>query len=219
MTGMKNAVVVLGGSFNPPTIAHAKLISCALDATGAPTGVLIPSSHAYVSRKCSRTGGRLVFTEQERLGMLSETAAADPRVEIRTFEFGDDGRGHTYRTMQLAQKTYPGRRCLFLLGADKLRIVPRWHDAEKFLSEFGIVATSRSGSDAERLIRARPMLSAHAGNITVIPTPEGLESVSSSLFQEKLLAGDPSAAELVTPYVYGLASEIAKTRKPKEKRK
>lgn len=214
MADTRPVSVVFGGSFNPPTVAHKAMIAHVLDAAGADPAILVPSSDAYVRRKCAKTGNRILFTERERLDMLKDTASGDPRVRIGTFEFGDDGRGHTYRTMCLARDAFPDHRLLFLLGADKLRIVPRWRDAERFLSEFGILAVARAGSDPRTLILSDPLLAAHGRNITAVPAPDGYSDVSSSLFQEKLLARDPSAAELVTPFVYGLASRVLDSGRP-----
>ena len=49
--GKMSKVVVLGGSFNPPTIAHEKLLSIAVDTLKANIGLFVPSSHNYVARK------------------------------------------------------------------------------------------------------------------------------------------------------------------------
>lgn len=213
----QDSVIVLGGSFNPPTLAHKTLITHALDVTDAGTGILVPSSNAYVTRKCARVGNRLVFTETERMYMLADLAKDDRRIQIKTIEFGDDGRGHTYRTMCRIQEFYAGQKCFFLMGADKLRIIPRWRDAERFLSEFGILAVARKGFDVRAAILSSPTLAAHGGSIAVIPAPEGADDVSSSLFQEKLLAHDPSARQLVSPYVYNLASMVMDGRMPLSK--
>ena len=43
-------IVVLGGSFNPPTIAHEKLMEAAMKAINADLGIFVPSSDKYVTR-------------------------------------------------------------------------------------------------------------------------------------------------------------------------
>lgn len=44
-------IVVMGGSFNPPTLAHYKLMSCAIAALDADKGIFVPVSDAYLKRK------------------------------------------------------------------------------------------------------------------------------------------------------------------------
>jgi nicotinic acid mononucleotide adenylyltransferase len=50
---MKDAekIVVMGGSFNPPTIAHYKLMKDAMQVVKADLGYFVPVSDAYLKRK------------------------------------------------------------------------------------------------------------------------------------------------------------------------
>ena len=47
----KTKIVVMGGSFNPPTVAHFKLMKAAIDAIDASIGFFVPVSDAYLKRK------------------------------------------------------------------------------------------------------------------------------------------------------------------------
>ena len=47
-------IIVMGGSFNPPTIAHQRLLLGAVKELGADMGIFVPSSHTYVSIKMRR---------------------------------------------------------------------------------------------------------------------------------------------------------------------
>ena len=51
---MNKSIVVLGGSFNPPTLAHRKLLCAAMDGVGADRGIFVPSNDAYVTKKMSK---------------------------------------------------------------------------------------------------------------------------------------------------------------------
>lgn len=46
-----NKGVVMGGSFNPPTLAHRKLMWAAFDAVDACHGIFVPTAHEYVEKK------------------------------------------------------------------------------------------------------------------------------------------------------------------------
>lgn len=64
-------IVVLGGSFNPPTTAHQKIMEHAMIAASADTGIFVPSSDAYVTRKMSKAKtDNQVYPENERAAML-----------------------------------------------------------------------------------------------------------------------------------------------------
>lgn len=209
-----DAALVLGGSFNPPTVAHRSILVDALDATGAGHGVLVPSSDAYVRRKCAKTGNRLLFTEGERLDMLLELASKDPRLSVDACEYGDDGRGHTYATMCKLRERMPGRKLYFLLGADKLRILPKWHDIDRFLSEFGMAVTGRDGMDPMRVIDSIPFLEARKSSFVAIDVLPSAPEASSGRYQELLLRNDPDAASLVTEATYEATRAIMASRRP-----
>lgn len=209
-----DTAIVLGGSFNPPTIAHRSIMTDALDATGAGHGVMVPSSDAYVRRKCAKAGNRLLFTERERLDMLQELIAPDPRLSVDACEYGDDGRGHTYDTMCRLRDHLPGQKLYFLLGADKLRILPKWHDIENFLSEFGIVTVARDGLDPMKVVDSIPFLKAHRASFMTISVLPPAPEASSGRYQELLLRNDPDAASLVTEATHRTAKAIAAARKP-----
>ena len=54
MTKEDKRMVVMGGSFNPPTLAHFTLLREAIDAIDAWRGVFVPVSDAYLKRKMRR---------------------------------------------------------------------------------------------------------------------------------------------------------------------
>jgi ATP sulfurylase len=56
LTEKPKRIIVLGGSFNPPTVAHHRLMQTALDALGAEIGFYVPVSDAYLKRKMRHSG-------------------------------------------------------------------------------------------------------------------------------------------------------------------
>lgn len=68
-----NKVVVLGGSFNPPTIAHEKMLVQAINSINADLGLFVPSSHNYVARKMRKQNKEhQVLPEKVRMSMLEK---------------------------------------------------------------------------------------------------------------------------------------------------
>lgn len=51
---MMNGIVVMGGSFNPPTRAHVQLMEAAMEAVGTCRGIFVPTAHEYVAEKMKR---------------------------------------------------------------------------------------------------------------------------------------------------------------------
>lgn len=192
----RNIRIVLGGSFNPPTVAHTALMLHAMRQVEQASnrvcyGVFVPSSHAYVSRKMQREpdASRIVFTESDRMALLD--SSHNPLFQAMDIEYGDDGKGHTYETLCRIRERYPDDQIMFLAGADKLRIIPKWRKAEKLLSEFTVLMTCRDEDDAESMIRANPSLSKHVGSFWLIPElPEKYAGISSTKARKAILSGD-----------------------------
>lgn len=185
--GKKPLCLVLGGSFNPPTKAHRDILLYAVNAMddmlGRKTsGCMVPSSDNYVARKMSKAASpQPVFPEQMRMDLL-KILCTGTGLQISDTEFGDDGRGHTYEMLCRLRSEDPDQEYRLVVGADKLKIIPKWHSAEKLLREFGLVAVARGrGRDGTaKMIEGQPLLSAYARNITALDGLPGEWSDASS---------------------------------------
>ena len=128
----------MGGSFHPPTRAHVDFL---LDA---------------MWQMEAKEGGSL--------SRLPTGTVPGRWRSIRNGEYGDDGRGHTYETLETIQADRPGYRVLFLIGADKLDIIPRWKDIEHLLHRFELVVSARDENSTDvirQYIKHHPMLAAY----------------------------------------------------------
>lgn len=185
----KPKIVVLGGSFNPPTLAHQKLLLTAVRTLKAETGLFVPSSDRYVSRKMSKQRSyNMVYSEKARHEMLI-TLCKDQPLMVNLCEYGDDGRGHTYDTLQSIQQIHPDHTIVFILGADKLRILPRWHHNEDLLNQFHFGIAARNNNDAQSIyqtIESIPKLEQVKDHFHIIPTTEDMSDVSSSLARKHI---------------------------------
>lgn len=193
-------IVVFGGSFNPPTIAHFRLMQSALDGVGADLGIFVPSSHRYVQRKMKRTPDpEDVLPDEVRIGMLRAMCKDDPRMTVSCAELDTPHcSGHTYETMQLIRREHPGAELYFIFGADKLRVLPKWRTYEEFVTDFRVLVFSRDDVDPEAAFRASKPLAAHRDAFVFLPQPEDAEGVSSTVVRE-LLRRNESADHLLHP--------------------
>ena len=81
MTKENKRMVVMGGSFNPPTLAHFKLMREAIDAIDAWRGVFVPVSDAYLKRKMRRCHPPVVLSPAMRIKML-QSMCVDSRMSV-----------------------------------------------------------------------------------------------------------------------------------------
>lgn len=205
---MGERIIVMGGAFNPPTIAHQRLLLGAVEALGAAKGIFVPSSHTYVCIKMNRDKHRKeVLPDDVRQRMLEAMAADDPRLEIEPCELHNPERSYTYENMLTVQDKNPGAELFFLAGGDKVAIISRWHRINEFLARFNIVFMRRDGYDPETELRQNPFLSDHLDKLHVIEAPGGLDGISSSAVREKLRQGKEGAEAMLHPEVWKILNE------------
>ena len=113
-------IVVMGGSFNPPTLAHYKLMREAIDALVADRGIFVPVSDAYLRRKMRHSHPPVVLSPEMRVRML-RSMCTDSRMTVCEKEIGTI-EARTIPTLMELQEEYPDAELYFLMGADKLRL-------------------------------------------------------------------------------------------------
>ena len=113
---MKQKIIVLGGSFNPPTIAHQTFLLSAIEALGADLGIFVPAPYPYVKKKMAKTDHpNEVIDEKIRMEMLLAMCAEDPRLRADDLEYHKKGMSYTYHTLEALQEKYPDAVLIMLL--------------------------------------------------------------------------------------------------------
>lgn len=205
---MKPVIVVMGGSFNPPTIAHQRLLLGAVKELGAEKGIFVPSSHTYVSIKMRRAKlPKEVLREDVRLRMLNAMCDDDPRLGVDDCEFYRTEKGYTYESMETIQSKYPDAELYFLAGGDKISVISRWHRIREFLERFRILVVRRDGDDPEAGLRENSFLCQHLDRFRIIAAPDGIAGISSSAVRDKLRNGELGAEAMLHPKVWEILQE------------
>ncbi len=194
----KMKIVVMGGSYNPPTIAHYRLMMNAVDALDADKGLFVPVSDAYLKRKMRRDARMFVLTPEIRIRML-RSMCTDSRLDVCEKEIGTI-EPRTVPTLEALQEDYPLAELYFVMGADKLGLLSHLTEKCGFLDRFRAVLYSREGSSIEQEITADEILNGYHEHIVILPVPEGVEGVSSTLVRNRMLAGE-SSKDLLIPEV------------------
>lgn len=183
-------IVVMGGSFNPPTLAHYKLMKTALDAVDADLGFFVPVSDAYLKRKMARSGFFMVLSPEVRIKML-ETMCTDDRMRVCDKEIGTVV-ARTVDTLQEIQDDCPDAEVYFIMGDDKLSLLVHMAEKSAFLDRFKVVLYSReySSDELREILESNETTDGYEERIVVIPQPDGIDMISSSLIRERMLAGE-----------------------------
>lgn len=175
-------IVVMGGSFNPPTLAHFRLMKEAIDALDADMGFFVPVSDAYLKRKMRHSHPPVVLSPELRVRML-KAMCADSRMNVCEKEIGTI-EARTMPTMLALQEDYPDATLYFVMGADKLSLLAHLAESRGFLDAFHVVLFARKegmkDDTDELLIR-------YQSHIVTLSQPEGIDTISSSLVRERML--------------------------------
>lgn len=197
----------MGGSFNPPTLAHYKLMKAAIDALDADYGFFVPVSDAYLRRKMRNSHPPVILSPEMRIKML-RSMCDDSRMSVCEKEIGTVA-ARTVDTLEELQKEYPEYELYFLMGDDKLKLLIHLTEKGEFMQRFKVVLYSREESSIEEALRSNEVLADYMNNIVVLPQPEGVEGISSSAVRDKMLNGKP-ADEMLCPGVWEMFKNFSR---------
>jgi nicotinate (nicotinamide) nucleotide adenylyltransferase len=206
MEKKKNRIVVMGGSFNPPTAAHYKLMKRAVDALEADTGFFVPVSDAYLKRKMRHSHLPVVLSPEMRVRMLRSMCSDDSRLQVCEKEIGTI-EPRTMPTLQALQEDFPDAELYFVMGADKFDLLASLTKKREFLDAFKVVLFSREDDTLEQTLKSNEVLAHYLERIVILPQPEGTAGVSSSLVRECMLSGE-SCRDMLCPGVWELFKEF-----------
>lgn len=195
----------MGGSFNPPTSAHLRLMKEAVDALNADMGFFVPVSDAYLKRKMRHSHPPVVLSPEMRVRMLQSMCADERRLQVCEKEIGTIV-PRTMPTLLALQEDYPEAELYFVMGADKFDLLASLTKKRHFLDAFKVVLFSREDDKLEKSIKDDEVLSRYSDRMVILSQPKGTEGVSSSLVRERMLHGE-SCCDLLTPGVWELFKE------------
>ena len=210
MNNRVDRIVVMGGSFNPPTVAHQVLMKAAMAAVDANLGYFVPVSDAYLRRKMRYTQQPLILSPELRIQMLLRMCA-DSKMQVCTNEIGTV-KARTTETLKEIQAQHPESEIYFIMGDDKMKLLLYLAKKQEFFKNFRVIMFSREFSvDTLRQKLSRyAILSDILDRVVIVQQPEGLENISSSAIRDGLLSGNLSK-EMLCPEVVELILE----QKPK----
>jgi nicotinate-nucleotide adenylyltransferase len=183
---------ILGGSFDPPHLAHVALAKLLCAALSLDTLRIIPAGQPWQKH-------HLQASSEDRLAMLRLAFAQMPmEVAIDTRELGRAGPSYSADTLAELRAELGADACLvFLMGADQLLGLPSWHAFPEILDLANFAVAGRPGVDLDqarwpvaltenvwpRLVAAQDLVRP-AGQVVLVPADLG--DLSSSQVRELL---------------------------------
>jgi nicotinate-nucleotide adenylyltransferase len=138
---------ILGGTFNPPHLAH---LVCAQEAhreLGLDRVLLIPAAippHKPVEQEPG---------PEHRLQMCRLAVGDDERFEVSDVELQREGPSYTVDTLALLSHRAPTDELVLILGGDIAAGLPSWHEPERVLELATVAIAKRRGTARDQVER------------------------------------------------------------------
>jgi nicotinate-nucleotide adenylyltransferase len=189
---------ILGGTFNPPHVAHLVAARAALDQLGLDRVALVPVA-APPHKPLPDDPGPEV-----RLELCRRAAAGDERLEVSDIEVRRGGPSYTVATLEEIHAERPEDELTFIAGGDMAASLPEWREPERVLELARFAVAEREGAERTEIERRTAGLRGR-GRIVFFDMPR--LDVSSSQVRARVAAGRP-IDDLVSPAVKAYIDEL-----------
>lgn len=177
----KKAIVVFGGSFNPPLNSHFSIAQEVLNQyEEVEKVVFIP-----VDKKYPKDG---LVENEHRYNMLKVVADKNSSFIISDIDFYGEKSLPTIDTLEEIQKQYPDYNIWFLLGSDNLKDLYRWDKSEEIVSKYKILVMERDEDDVEEIIKGNRLYRCYQENFKML-SQEIKSNYSSTYARAQLKKG------------------------------
>jgi nicotinate-nucleotide adenylyltransferase len=173
---------LLGGTFNPPHVAH-----------------LVCAQEAYVGLELDRVVWIPVFEPphkeveaepgvEHRIALCQAAVGDDPRFEVSRIEADVPGRSYTVDTLRRLHESSPEDELTFIVGGDMAHALPTWHEPEAVLALATLGVAEREGVRRNDIAERLSGL-AGADRIRFFDMPR--LDISSSMIRRRVANGHP----------------------------
>ena len=171
----------MGGTFDPPHIGHAIMANTVLDQLKLDEVRFMPNNTPPHKKKTEHVAN------SQRADMIQLTIRQQPKFSLELFEMENEGTSYTYDTMKLMKEREPETEFFFIIGADMIEYLPKWHKVEELEKLVQFVGVERTNHTTETPY-----------NVILVEAPR--VDLSSSLIREKVKRGE-SISYFVVPEV------------------
>ena len=182
-------IAVLFGSFNPITNAHISILKSAVQHLGADKGLFVATNGKYLKRKTVKIDDAFYLTEDERREIIENICTSETNLEFWGFELGGIN-PKRYKTLAKIQTQYPNAVVYEVQGADKVRSISKFGDAEEYLTNIKLAVFGRAGIDLDSLISSDPLLAQHRNSFTLLPALAEGSEISSTEVRRRFYSGE-----------------------------
>lgn len=130
---------VLGGTFDPPHMAHLIFAELAREQLALERVLWVPAADPPHKQ------GQQITPIKHRVAMLTLALAGNTAFELSRVDVERPGPHYTADMLALIAAQHPGASLFLLIGADSLRDLPTWHDPGRIVAQAYLAVMPRAG--------------------------------------------------------------------------
>ena len=130
-------VGILGGTFNPPHLGHLIIANEVRERLELDEVWFMPNHEPPHKKKPDSV------KDEERLQMLEQAIGGNPAFRIQSIELEREGPSYTVDTMKLVNEMYKDHQFFFIIGADMIEYLPKWHKIAELVKLVQFVGVER----------------------------------------------------------------------------
>ena len=176
--GRSARIGLLGGSFDPPHLAHLSLAHAALHTLRLDEVRWLPAGQPW--QKASRE----MAAGLHRAAMVRLLIAGQPRFHLDERELHRPGATYTVDTVREFRQQQPHAEFFLILGQDQYGRLDTWRDWQGLVADVTLAVAARGGQQPV----PPAALAGHPHHLKVLPLPD--MPVSSTALREALSRGD-----------------------------
>ena len=182
---------ILGGTFDPVHQGHISLATCAIKSHALDKVIFMPTGiKTYKTANCK-------VSDENRLEMLKIAIRSDSRLQVDPYEMQIGKIGYTSETLDYIHSIYPEDDIFFIIGADSLMYIHKWHNPKDIFEKCTIISGNRI-VDGDINKQKAFLESKYSCSILLMDGPD--VKISSSEIRDMLLKRELDALNHFMPY-------------------
>lgn len=159
---------ILGGTFDPPHHGHLLIANEVLTALDLDEIWFMPNQEPPHKKKSES------IKNEDRLQMLKLAVEGHKHFRIKTIELERKGPSYTVDTMKIIKAKYVEHEFFFIIGADMIEYLPKWHKIDELVRLVQFVGVERPAYD-------------HHSSYPILYVDVPVLNVSSSMIRDRLI--------------------------------
>lgn len=195
----KKHLIMIGGSFNPITIAHYEMAKAMVQNIDDSYVVFVPTCDYYI-KSFKKYPNESLLKETYRYQLLTETTLYDLSIIVDDIEMLEKReKTKTFRTVFQIKEKYKPKEISFSIGSDDLKHMSKWWCVEGLLSLATCIVVARNILDIENEIKKYKFFENKLNRFSYLSYKNEYSTLSSTLVRQLMLEGKDEEIKKLIP--------------------